>query len=635
MADHGCELRRIVWSEAFPFVRLFQTLRLALGVKRLLLALAALTCLYVGGRILDMIWSERGGVVAMPRDGRIVTEIEVYATSNHASFKTWAGEARDAHAERAVTAALQAGLAVSRSDAKRLLADTKLRNLLLDDAFRGELRRLRELVDQLERNGLTALAGDTSLSTAERDRRRQELKEAADSVRRMLAGKAERGPAGAAAGARAIETLTAADAAADRGQRAQSQADLTKATARQAQLQLYDELTPRGPFIRLLQHEQHCFAAAIRGVCAGRFGWSGRAFDPEPSMAGSIESAVRGVCWLVNQKPWFALLLGVMGLLLFAFFGGAICRSAAVQTTRDEGLGLGATLRFTCQRYGGFLMGPVLPAGLIVLIAVVMFVGGLIGTIGYVGELFTGAFYFLALLGGFAAALALLGLVLGFHLMWPTIAVEGSDGFEALARACNYVASRIWHVLFYAGVLLVYGALSFILVRLVVLLTLKLAHGFTGLGLNLISSSGLTSVGKLDAMWSMPAWADLSLLPTGGGVRLNGTYFNGPLDGTEWLGALGLMLWGYLMVGLLGAFVISYFFCGSTHAYLLLRRQIDATDFDEVYYEEPAEEPPLTATEPSGAPSSFEPAGESAPTEAPPAVPPPGQPPSGESPSSP
>lgn len=629
MADHGCELRRIVWSEAFPFVRLFHTLRLALGFTRLVLALAALVCLYVGGRVLDAVWGEGGGVVAMPRDGGIVTEIEVYATSPHAMFKTWAQEARDAHAERAVNAALQAGLAVSRSDAKRLLANAKLRDLMLDDAFRGELRRLRELVDQLERNGLTTLTGDTSLSREDRDRRRQELAEAADTVRQMLAGKPGRGPTAAAAGAKAIETLTAAGPTGDRAQRAQHQADLTKATARQAQLQQYEDLTPRGPFIRLLQYEQQCFGAAIRGVCTGRFGWSGRAFDAEPAMAGSIDSAVRGVCWLVNQKPGFALLLAAMNLLIFAFFGGAICRSAAVQVTRDESLGLGATLRFACQRYGGFLLAPVLPVGLMALIAVVMFVGGLIGTIGYVGELFTGVFYFLALLGGFAAALAVLALVLGFHLMWPTIAVEGSDGFDALARACNYVATRIWHTLFYAAVLLVYGALSFILVRLVVLLTLKLAHGFTGWGLNLISSSGLTSVGKLDAMWRMPAWSDLSLLP-GGDVRLNGTYFNGPLDGTEWLGALGLLIWGYLMVGLLGAFVISYFFCGSTQAYLLLRRHVDATDFDEVYYEEPAEEPPLTATEPSATPATTESPAAPPTTEAPPA-----QPSGGEAPPSP
>ncbi|HPM25672.1 MAG TPA: TlpA disulfide reductase family protein [Phycisphaerae bacterium] len=316
----------------------------------------------------------------------------------------------------------------------------------------------------------------------------------------------------------------------------------------------------------------------------------------------SRESAARGICWLFNQKPCLGVFLALWNLLVFSLFGGAVCRSAAVQSARDESISAGEALRFVRERYSGFVLGPLLPVGVVVLIGIFMFLGGLFGAIGYVGELVTGVFYPLALMGGFGAALIVLVTIVAFHLMWPTIAVEGSDGFDALSRACSYVGSRIWHVGFYWFVLLLYGAASFVLVRAVAMVTLKLAHKLTGVGMNLISSAELSGTGKLDAMWSMPAWSDLSFVPGRNTMPLWGSFFNGPLDGTEWLGAWLIALWVFLFIGLLGAFVLNFFFCGSTQVYFLLRRDVDATDWDEIYYEEPEEPAPVPTGESGPAP---------------------------------
>jgi hypothetical protein len=423
-----------------------------------------------------------------------------------------------------------------------------------------------------------------------------------------------RGASSAVQGPKAIEALVAVNAAT----RADNLARLTAATTRQAQVRQYEQLRPRGPFISLVKHEQHCLAAAIQGAWTGRWGFAGRAYDAEPSMIGSIDSALRGAAWLVIQHPWYALFFLVFNLLVFAYFGGAICRSAAVQSARDESIAMGDALGFVAQRYGGFVLAPVIPLAILIGIAVVMFFGGLIGAIPYLGELFTGVFYPLALLGGFAAALVLLALVLGFHLMWPTIAVEGSDGFDALSRACSYVGSRIFQVAFYAFVLLLYGAASFFLVRLVILLMLKLAHLFTGLGMNLVSSAELSGTGKLNALWVMPAWSELALLPSTSDTPLQGTFANGPLDGAETLASWLLALWVYLTVSLLGAFVVNFFFCGSTQMYFLLRRSVDATDWEEIYYEEPEEQEPTPAPAPAAPAAPIEPS-EPAPPAAPPA----------------
>ena len=592
MAENGTELRRIAWSQALPFVRLFQTLRLALNVNRLILALLCIVLCYFGGRVADSLCPESNRVTVTSRDGVIQTEIEVYAASTHAEFRDWLKEARLVPEQRKILALLQAGKATDQKEARRKLAESSLREILIDAAQEKELGELTRLVDDRLKAGLAALKKNADLSSAERQQQTDTLHDAAGTVRAALRGQGLR--AAAPASARAVEAIISADPAVDVQQRALDQRRLTTAIERLAPIQQVEELKPRGPFRSLLSFEMRCFGAAIQGVCNGRWGFQGRALDAQPAMCGSIESALRGLLWMVNQHGWYTLLFALYNLLIFAHFGGAICRSAAMQSAREENISIGESLAFVRQRFGGFILAPLLPAGVFIGIALLMFVGGLIGgLIPYLGELAAGIFYPLALLGSFALAVVVLATVLGFHLMWPTIAVEGSDGFDALSRACSYVGSRIWHVGFYSFVLLLYGGVSFVFLRVLAVLTLKLSHKFTGAGMNLFSSAKSDWIDKLNAMWSMPAWADLSLLPNASTTPLWGSFRNSPLDATESVGAFLIALWVFLIVGLLAAFVVSFFFCGSTQMYFLLRRDVDATDWEEVYYEETEEELPV------------------------------------------
>ena len=644
MAENGSELRRIVWSEAFPFVRLFRTLPLALNANRLLLAVACVLLSYVGGRVQDLIWPQKHGVKALIEQGAVRSEIECYATSPRAAFDAWVQKAREERVAIAERAFQQANQRPEARDLREKLQKHSLRKLLADDQYRGELKELRKLVDARLKAGLTSLDGKKD--RVDYDEKRDELVRSADRLRAMLAGKRISGPpeaapsrattAGRATGslAEAARVVLAADPLVKPDEQARDQARMTAVAVREALLQQDDEIRPRGPYISLLKFESHCLAAAVQGVCGGRWGFSAGAFDAQPALLGSLVSAARGVCWFVTQRPWYALLCGLFNLLVLAYFGGALCRSAAIQAARDESISIGDSLRFARQKFGGFVLAPVLPAAMLVGVAVILAIGGLVGAIPWLGELLTGVLYFLALLGGFAAALLLLAVVLGFPLMWPTIAAEGSDGFDALSRACSYVGSRIWHVGFYAGVLLLYGALSLVLVRGVAVLTLKLSHEFAGWGMRAAHSAELDGVHKLDALWQMPAWPDVAFLPTTAATPFWGTFFKYPLDGTETIAAGLMALWVYLVVGLVAAFVVSFFFCGSTQMYFLLRRDVDATDYEEVYYEEPEEEPaapeagtgfvtetpaPVTPapSEPPPTPPAPPPGGE-----APPAVPP-------------
>jgi hypothetical protein len=589
MSTNGSELSRIAWLQAFPFVRLFQTLRLSLGVSRLLLAFVAVVLCYFGGRVLDSTWGPHGGVIARLHDGRVQQEIEAYGTSTFAEYHAWVREAQKEQDQRAFQVLKDAELASTPEQAKTALAVQTLRELALDAKQQQELSELRRTVERRLEAGHKAVASDSDLSASDRTEKRRSLIEAADTLNRVLSAARSSGAADAGGAQRMIELLLGADPNSDPRQRSEDQGKLIRATARMAQFRQYERCQPRGTFISLLMYETRCFAGAIQGVCSGRWGFQSDAFEHPPAMCGSIASAARGVCWLLNQRPWYAVLFGLYCLVVFAYFGGAICRSAAVQAARDESLALGESLRFVRQRFSGFLMAPLLPVAVFVGIGLLLFIGGLLGAIGYIGELVTGVFYPLALLGGFALSVVAIVAVLSFHLMWPTIAAEGSDGFDALSRACSYVTSRLWHVGFYSFVLLLYGGVAFVIGRAVFAGLLKFAHKFTGMGMNLAISAESAGTGKLNAMWTMPAWADLSLLPSTGDTPFWGTFFNGPLDGWESVGAGLLAMWVYLLITLLGAFVVSYYFCGSTQMYFLLRREVDATDYDEVYYEAPAE----------------------------------------------
>lgn len=352
----------------------------------------------------------------------------------------------------------------------------------------------------------------------------------------------------------------------------------------------------RGPFMAMIQYESRCFAAAVQGAAAGRWGFSGDAFAAEPSLLGSVRSAASGVIWLISQRPWYALIFGVLMVLIVTFFGGAISRHAAVQLARDITISSGQALRYACDKYASFAGAPLGLAGLILVLGLSILLGGivvglisLIPVLGAIAHIVGGLLFLIALVAGLGAALMIIATVAGGHLITPTIAVEGSDYFDGVSNAWSYLVARPWSVAFYGLVTLIYGGLCFIFVRLAALLVLKVTHGFAGAGMSLFGrwhsvKSEWTS--RLDALWQMPAWSELTLLPTVSGPAFWGTFGNADLSWSETVAMWLIALWVFLIVALVGAFVLSFYFTASTQMYLLLRREVDGNDFSDIFYED-------------------------------------------------
>ncbi len=279
------------------------------------------------------------------------------------------------------------------------------------------------------------------------------------------------------------------------------------------------------------------------------------------------------------------ILCGLLSVAVWAFFGAAICRIAAVQLAADEQVGWGAALRFACRKWPSYFCAPLLPIGGVLLAAIPVLVLGFIMRAN-IGLLLGGLLWPLALVAGVFMALLLLGLLFGWPLMWATISAEGTDSFDALSRTYAYLFQRPLHYLFYTAVAGFLGWLGWLLVE-----------NF---------AAGVVWMSYWAAGWGSGHDQIQSIL--GSGESLGGVGYAGAVLVRFFAGCVKLLAVGYLF---------SYFWTAAVAIYFLLRRDVDATETDEVFLDADASEQtfglPTVATDEAGAPVAED---DVAPTEA-------------------
>lgn len=301
----------------------------------------------------------------------------------------------------------------------------------------------------------------------------------------------------------------------------------------------------------------------------------GRGASPSPFE--SVWNFIKtGPVWLWTQHWLFALIYTLWFLLIWSVFGGAIARIAAVHVARDEKISVRHSLSFAASKVLSFIFAPIIPVAIVFGIGLVISVASVILLhIPWAGPVITGLFFFLALLGGFVITLVILGTIGGFNLMYPTIAVEGSDSFDAISRSFSYVFARPWRMLWYTLVAVVYGAICYLFVRFFVWLILAVTWFF----MNWFLTGQPAHYWPV--MWPRPI-DPLMPLPYGPDFE--------HLKGIDAAAAGLIVWWNYLVIGLVGAFAISFYFSANTIIYSLMRREVDATEMDDVYVEETEDE---------------------------------------------
>jgi hypothetical protein len=553
MADDRMTLSGINWRETVQFTHLFRSFRVAIHPSKLILGLLLILSLYLGGRLLDEIWPNRHLVVPGEVGQFHGLQDQPRASARLAEYR----EARQRDAVDDYTDLLVAyKVFENREDA---------RSAALKGEKYGELKdKIREQL----RNDVEA-----------HDKRREEALKAADAKD----GQEEDDLEKAAEEAYARDVQESYNSARSR---------LTQAST----------IRNRGIFITFFDYEVSQVDALVRNVLDWNWG-------VDDGILGNIyHFFVTGPSWLLVAHPVYFFIFLIFFLIVWAIFGGAIARIAAVHVAREEKISIRAALKFSFAKLLSFVFAPLIPILIILGIGLFVFLGGLIGSIPGIGPILLGALFFLALAAGFVMTLVLLGLIGGFNLMYPTIAVEGSDSFDAISRSFSYLYARPWKMAFYTAVALVYGALTFLFVRFFIWLTLGLTHRFVDAGMMKTAYNGADAWREMwpfgqaadaTSFWSLPY--DVNFLALGPG---------------EAAGAWLVAIWVYLLIGLLGAFAISFYFSANTIIYYLMRREVDATEMDDVYVEQLDEEFTETPAAPTSAATSAPAAatGESVPT---------------------
>jgi hypothetical protein len=280
-----------------------------------------------------------------------------------------------------------------------------------------------------------------------------------------------------------------------------------------------------------------------------------------------------GPSWLARAHTVYCILFAAVFLLAWAVFGGAISRIAAVHVARDEKISLRQAISFSCGKILSFIFAPLIPIIIILVIGFVVAVGGLLFYVPWIGPVVFACLFIGGLLAGFVMTLVATGMIGGLNLMYPTVAVEGSDSFDAISRSFSYVFARPWRMLFYTAVALLYGAVCYAFAHWFIFVMLKLTHLFASWWLK--GQPGL----YFPQIWPSPQVQSLVFRPN----------FE-VLKGTESVAASIIRLWIDLVIALLGAFVISFYFTASTIIYYLMRQEVDATELDDVYVEETDED---------------------------------------------
>jgi hypothetical protein len=349
-----------------------------------------------------------------------------------------------------------------------------------------------------------------------------------------------------------------------------------------------------GVFSTALRYKLDSFDSLVTAATSLNFGLTSIVSgDPplQPTVVGALyRMFVVLPGWLWTAHAGFLVTYVLIGLVLWSFFGGAICRLAASHAAAERHTDPGDAVVFARERWVWFFAAPLLPALITGVIVLVLAVGGLV-FFNLPGLDILGALVFgLALVLGVVAALLLIGFGTGVHLMYPALAVEGTDGFDAVSRSFNYVFSRPWRWLFYTGVALVYGAITYLFISLIVFLTVWLTHRAVGWWVIAQVGEEAAKINRFDAMLVPPQIGD---------VIYDIQWDQLPATGKA---AAGIMwVWIMLLLGLMPAYAISYYFASHTWIYLLLRRSADGTDLTEHYVEPTTPTTPAPVTAPAAA----------------------------------
>ncbi len=296
------------------------------------------------------------------------------------------------------------------------------------------------------------------------------------------------------------------------------------------------------------------------------------------------------------------LLCGLLlQLTVWALVGGAIVRQALLELANGEAADIFDAWQFALGKYFFHFSAPLFPLLGVVLLAIPLALVGLLMRFD-LGLLIAGLLWILLVPLGIAAAWLLVGLALGWPLLWGGVSAEpDGDHFGATSRMYAYVYQRPLHYLGYVLVAIVLGVLAGWLMDRLSATTIDVLHWGASWGSGEVRmaeierhervSSPNVLVDQIRAAQGKPT---VSIREAE--LRDKGTFFAGGVRLIRWVDR-GIL---YVAAG----FGAGFFWCSFAGIYLLMRKAVDDKELDEVYLHYDDLKPPSVAEMKPPAPPS-------------------------------
>ncbi len=250
----------------------------------------------------------------------------------------------------------------------------------------------------------------------------------------------------------------------------------------------------------------------------------------------------------------------VWSILVWSFIGLAIARIGLVRLTRNEHVGMDDAFWFACNKWATAAGAMAIPlAGVFVLCLPCALAGFMMGF--DFGVILVGLFWIILLMFGLVMALLLLGLAVGWPLMVASVAAESQNSFDAMTRAYAYVFQRPLHYLFYCFIAILFGGFCWMIVSMITNGSIDLAYWAISWGTALFGAERIEMIqGYTSNSSEIPKMLD------------NGTNL--------------MAMWNAFVRTFAVAFIYGLFWLQAAVIYLLLRKDVDETEMDEIYIDE-------------------------------------------------
>ena len=264
-----------------------------------------------------------------------------------------------------------------------------------------------------------------------------------------------------------------------------------------------------------------------------------------------------------QQISWDQLLslmaCGAWAVAVWGIFGGAIARTSALHLTRGETIGPITALRSAASKWHHTVGAPLIALlGAIALAVPVILVGVLI-RFDFLA-LATGFGWVFLLAWGFLLAVVLLGLLIGWPLMWATIGVERSDAFDGASRCYAYVYQKPMELAFYVLIASLLGLL----------------------GETVVYYFSHAAVAVTEWMVSWGAGnerAQQLIMTTPNGAEA------AALTGIAATAGRAIQFWNWTLFAGAASFPVAHLWTSAVGIYLVMRRHVDAAEMEEVQLE--------------------------------------------------